>query len=303
MLDDPGPWRLAIGVVDGSIALEIRLVEQLRLEAHRTVLERAELVAEVRVNRTGVHHLLRERVILRLLREVIHAKLDLDAIQHIRHHLRIAPDRNALVESVKIIVVEGEAHRQALDDEGRELRARTAPLLLGITLDELLVNVNADQRNRLLLEVLGLKRRIRREPALRLLPRDVIPLLLVDLRRGLLRRHHTPHTIKGVHVERQRIQLAVVVRHRRVREAVEGRELLHVVPDLRVVRVEDVCAILMHMDALHVLRIDITGDVRPPIDHQHRLPRLPRLMRKHRAVQAGTHYQIIIFRHITLSFR
>ena len=95
----------------------------------------------------------------------------------------------------------------------------------------------------------------------------------------------------------------MVVRHRRIREAVEGRELLHVVPDLRVVCVEDVRAILVHMDALDILRIDITGDVRPPIDHHHRLPRLPRLMRKHRAVEAGPHYQIITFRHITLSFR
>ena len=214
MLDDAGPWRLAIGVVDGRIALEIRLVKKLCLEAHRTILERAELVAEVRIDRTGVHHLLRERVILRLLREVIHAELDLDAVQHVRHHLRIAPDRNALVERVKIIVVEGEAHRQALDDEGRELRARTAPLLLGVALNQLLVDVDADQGNRLLLEVLRFKRRIRREPTLHLLPRDVIPLLLVDLRRRFLRRHHTPHAVEGVHVERQRIQLAVVVRHR-----------------------------------------------------------------------------------------
>ena len=45
---------------------------------------------------------------------------------------------------------------------------------------------------------------------------------------------------EGVHVERKIVEFSVVVRHRRVRVAVEGCELVYEVPDSPVGRVEDV---------------------------------------------------------------
>ena len=43
VLDDAGPRRLAVGVVDCGIALEVGLVKQLILKADRAILQRAQL--------------------------------------------------------------------------------------------------------------------------------------------------------------------------------------------------------------------------------------------------------------------
>lgn len=51
-------------------------------------------------------------------------------------------------------------------------------------------------------------------------------------------------------------------------EANEGGEAVHVVQELRIVGVEDVGAVLLHVDALYVLGEYVAGDVVPPVDRQ-----------------------------------
>ena len=50
------------------------------------------------------------------------------------------------------------------------------------------------------------------------------------------------------------------------------------------------CAILVDMDALHILGVHISRDVRPLVDHEHRLSRLFCVLREHRAEQSRTYY-------------
>lgn len=66
-------------------------------------------------------------------------------VEHLLDDLGVAADRNALVRVVEVVVVEGEAHRQAADDEARQVLGRAAPLLGGVVLDQLGVDIGADQ--------------------------------------------------------------------------------------------------------------------------------------------------------------
>ena len=147
MLDDSGPLRLTVRVVDGSIALEVRLVEQLRLEAHRTVLEGAQLIIKVGVNGAGVDHLVSQRIQLGLVLLIVRIQAHLDAVQQVGNHLGVAADWDSLIQGIEIVVVKGQAHGQTLDDEGGQIFAVAAPLLLGVALDELLIDVTAHERD------------------------------------------------------------------------------------------------------------------------------------------------------------
>ena len=62
MLDDAGPRGLAVGVVDGGVALKAGLVEQLILKPDGAILQRAELVVKVGINGAGVNDLVSQCV-------------------------------------------------------------------------------------------------------------------------------------------------------------------------------------------------------------------------------------------------
>lgn len=53
--------------------------------------------------------------------------------------------------------------------------------------------------------------------------------------------------------------------------AVERHEPVHIVPHLLAVRMEDVCTVLVDIDALHTLTVDVSTEVRSLIYHQTRL--------------------------------
>ena len=58
-----------------------------------------------------------------------------------------------MIGVVEVVVVALEAEWQATDNPRRKLLATTAPLLLGIALDKLLVDIATNERECLLLEV------------------------------------------------------------------------------------------------------------------------------------------------------
>ena len=271
MLNNTGPRGLAVGIVHCGIALEIGLVQKFRLKADRTVLQRTQLIIEIRIDGTGVNHLVRHGVILRLLLQIILTQTDLNALQHIGHHLGVAAHGDTLEQSVKIVIVKGQAHRQSPDNEARKLRAGTSPLLLGVALHQLLIDIRTYKADSLLLQILRLCDSCRL-------------LLLLNLGGRFLRRHHAPHLIEGVHIKGQRIQFSVIIRHRGIRKPVKLREAIHILPHLTVIRMEDMGSILMHMDAFAVLRINIACNVRTTVNHKNTLARCLRLMGKHRAV-------------------
>ena len=88
--------------------------------------------------------------------------------------------------------------------------------------------------------------------------------------------------------------MPLIVRHRRIDEVVKGDESVDIRPDILIARVEDVRAILMDVDAILLLAIDIAANMVTALQHQHRLARLLRLMRKDRTKKTTANNQIII---------
>ncbi len=95
----------------------------------------------------------------------------------------------------------------------------------------------------------------------------------------------------------------MVVGHRAVGGAVELCKLVHILPHSLVVGVEDMRTVAVHVDALHILGVDVARDMVALIDDEAALfACLFGLMGKHGAVQAGAHDEIIILFHGLLSF-
>ena len=117
----------------------------------------------------------------------------------------------------EVIVVIDETERQTLDDESRKLCARSAPLLLRISLDQLLIDITAYQLQRLLFEILRL-----------------VYIQIPDLARndclGFSRCADIPHSGKRVHVERKIIKLIFIDSDRTVDEIIERDELINELP-------------------------------------------------------------------------
>ena len=65
----------------------------------------------------------------------------------------VAPNGNALIEVVEIVVVIDKAYRQALDNKRRQISALAPPLFLSITLDERFLDIISYQYQSLFLEV------------------------------------------------------------------------------------------------------------------------------------------------------
>ena len=150
-----------------------------------------------------------------------------------------------------------------------------------VALDQLRINVRADQGDGLLFQVLRLR-------DTRFFP------LLCNLGGCILRRHDPPHLREGIHVEGQVVQLAFVVRHRRIDVVVELHEPIHVVPDFFVGSMEDMGAVLVNPDAVPFLAIDVAAPVRTALQHhENGLACFFHLMGHDSAEQAATDNQVI----------
>ena len=75
----------------------------------------------------------------------------------------------------------------------------------------------------------------------------------------------------------------MIVRHRRIGKTVENSKLVHIVPNSLIIRMEDMGAIYMDMDALYFFRIYIPRDVTALIHYKNFLPRLHHFTGKYRA--------------------
>ena len=247
VLDDACPRCFPVGVVDSGVALKTGLVQQFVLEADRTVFQRTQLVVKVGINGSCVDNFVRQIVQFRLVFQVICVQPDLNAVQQVGNHLGVAADGNALVQGVEIVVVKCQAHRQTLDDESGQLFAVSPPLLLGVTLDKFFINVTTDEGDSLFFQI----------------PRfmgDFLTLLL-DFGSSLLWRYYTPHFVKGVHVERQRVEFTLVVGDRRVCKTVELSELGDVIPDFFVVCMENMGTVLVDVDTFDIFGVNVTCNI------------------------------------------
>lgn len=114
--------------------------------------------------------------------------------------------------------------------------------------------------------------------------------LLIYLRLCLLRSGYAPHLVEGVHVERQVIELALVISHWRIGITIELYDGVDELPHLLVRGMEDVCAILMHIDALDALTIDVATQVSTLVYHQALLALFVGKMSECGSVEARAYY-------------
>ena len=95
-------------------------------------------------------------------------------------------------------------------------------------------------------------------------------------------------------VERFFPYFAFVVGDGRIGIAVEFDDIIHKLPDLLVRSVENMCTVLMYIDALNVLTIDISTQMIALIDDQTTLTLPMSHARKRSTIYTGSNDQIII---------
>lgn len=282
VLDHPGVGNGRVRMVDDGVALIVRNIrQQLRLEARAAVIQRAVDIAEVFVDGACVEDLAGQGAQGGPFGQVIDAQAHLGALQHGGGQLRVPLLGDPLVRVVEVVVVEGEAKRQPLDQEGGQLVAGPAPLLFGVALDEDFVQVGADHLQGLFLQVL-------RGALGAFLP------LAGQLGLGFFRGVHAPDLLEGVHVEGEVVKAALVAGHGHVDIIVHGAESLDVGPDLGVAGMEDMRAVAVHIDALDGLGVGVAADVGAAVNDQAMLACPAGLLGKDGAVEACADDEVII---------
>ena len=153
-----------------------------------------------------------------------------------------------------------------------------APLLGGVIADQGGVDVRAHQGKGLFFQVGGFAA----EP------------LGLDLEEGLLRGVNLPELMKGVHVERQGIELAVGEGLGGIDVVVEVGEAVHEIPNHPVAGVEDVSPVGVHIDAVPCRGVAVATDVGPFVNQQAASARVGGQPGEGGAVEAATDNQIVI---------
>ena len=103
-----------------------------------------------------------------------------------------------------------------------------------------------------------------------------------------------PYFCKRVHVERQVVEVVLVVDDGAVRVAVELGEAAHIVPDFLVVGMEDVRPVLVHVDPALLVSVDVPRDVSAPLDHEALLPAGCQQVRERRVEQPRAHEKKVV---------
>ena len=261
-LVDAGVRDVRVVVVHHRGALKVAGVQHLLLKVEGAPAQVAFRVVEVAVQRAGVDHRRLRGLGAQLVADLepvgVEANLDVLVIRHVLQPLGVALDRQALVGVVEVAVVEGVAHRQAGNVGRRQLLRVGLPLLGGVVADEGLVERTADQRDALLLEVLGI-------------PRVQAVGLVLDQLAGLVRAVVlAEELVDQAQAHRELVGGALVHREDSVLVVGEVRELVDVVPHPLVGGVEEVGAVLVDFDARGGLglRVGIAPQVVAAFDDQ-----------------------------------
>ncbi|SLN67702.1 hypothetical protein PSA7680_03577 [Pseudoruegeria aquimaris] len=270
VLGDAGVGHLHLAIIHHRTTLVVAFVGE-ALEIQRAVAQPAQLVVEVAIERARVEDMIEiGRHAWREPGFQVHG--DAWMIEDALHHFGVAVLRHALETVEEIVVVVVEAHWQALENGGRQLGGRAAPLLLGVALEESLVERVADETQRLFLEGLGIG--------------DRGIGLRLDEGAGFVRAHGAAEElVDRVQVDRQRIDRST---RRGLHPVLVGHETgvgVHVLPDFLVVGVEDVRAVHMHHDPRFgvAFGVAVPTHVIAPVDDRHLVAGLRQLTPDHRA--------------------
>ena len=80
MLNDSSPWSLRVCIVYCRISLEVWFIKHLCLKTDRTIFQRTKFKIKVCINGTSINNLRCHRIKRSLIRQIIHAKSDLNAV-------------------------------------------------------------------------------------------------------------------------------------------------------------------------------------------------------------------------------
>ena len=176
---------------------------------------------------------------------------------------------NTLIDVIEVVVVVGEPKRQTLDYPRLQLCTRFPPLLFSVVLNQLFIHGSSNKGDCLFFKVPWRFKRV----FLLVLLDFVLNNTFYDARR-----HHLHTKIlfkqsnKCVHVEREIIglrfltSLIVIHGNRTVHKVVERSELVRKLPYIRVRSMEDMCAILVNSDAIHLFSIAVATEVLTLLD-------------------------------------
>lgn len=67
--------------------------------------------------------------------QIVCGQPDFDTIEKLPNQIRVTANRNALIESIEVVVIKSKAYRKSLNYKSRKVFAITSPLLLGIALN------------------------------------------------------------------------------------------------------------------------------------------------------------------------
>ena len=283
VFDDSCVRCFGIRIIDHRIALIVlHTFQQFCLERDGTVLQMTILIIEIAVYLTRIDDSLCKGIQRIFLVEIINTQTDFTSFNHLLDKCCISTFRDALILIVEVVVVERKAYRQTFDDKSRKFCTLASPLLLRITFDERLVDILTNQADGLFFQILWIFYMI-------------LFLLFFNLGFRLFWSLHTPHLIESVHIEGQIIEFAFVVGHRRVCVTIELHKTIHEVPDLLVAGVKDMRTILMHINALHILRIDISTDMVTLVNQKNGIALLLQQIGRDCAKETCTDNQKIIF--------
>ena len=198
-------------------------------------------------------------------------------IQHLLYNLGVTPDWDTLVAVIEVVVVIGHADWQATNNEGWQFSGCLAPLLLGIALNQFLVDIAPYKGQGLLFQVA-------RHLACYFSP------LFFNFGGRFFWRHHTPELVEGVHIEGQVVDFPMIISDWGIDILVEFRKLVDVIPNGLVVSMENVGAKFMDLNARDFFRIDIARHVVALLNNQDALAFFGNFVGKGSAKEAGTYH-------------
>ena len=136
--------------------------------------------------------------------EEVYINKSVYAFQESLNKLVVSSLRHTLVGVIEIVVVIDKPHGQSLNDKSRQVNKLPTPLLLGVAFYQSLIDIASHEHKRLFFKVARFAHTLSLQFLYYLLS------LFLNLCLCLLRSCYAPHLVKGVHIERQIIEFALI---------------------------------------------------------------------------------------------
>jgi hypothetical protein len=107
--------------------------------------------------------------------------------------------------------------------------------------------------------------------------------------------------MKGIHIEREIVELTIVISNRTVGIAIKGDDVVDKIPNLSIVGMEDMCAIGMDIDSFYLFTIEVSAQMRSLINNETGFSGLLRAIGKCSTVQSCSYNDIVVMgKHVYL---